>query len=189
MGPTDYAVHVRYWFSRVSAGVVTDDPSVGVLGAESDRNLSLRAALGRLVVTPATDAQQRRTASRVAAAVLVTLTAGVLLVLRRRAGGAPIDIAVAWAAGGVLALLVSPITWRAHAVALLPACYLLIRRWIAGPRLYAAGIVGLAAIAIPSVVLARGVAGERASAWSDRWSITTAAIACLLAGAAAWPRR
>jgi hypothetical protein len=187
MGPTDYATHVSYWFNRVSAGVMSEDPSVGVLGPEPDRNLSLRAAVGRLV--PATAPESRRTAAWVATGTIVLLSVGVLIVLRRRGWQRPIDLCIAWAAGNVLALLVSPITWRAHAVALLPACYLLIRTWIAERRLHRAGLVGLAAIAVPAIVLARGIAGERASVWSDRWSITTAAVACLLAGVVAWPRR
>ena len=187
MGPAEYAAHVSYWFGRVSAGVLSSDPSIGVLGPEPERNLSLRAAVGRLM--PEAGPGPRRAAAWVASGAVVLLSIGVLAALTRRDWHRTIDACIVWAAGALLSLLVSPISWRAHAVVLLPACYLLIRTWTAERRLHRAGLVGLVAIAVPAILLARGVAGERVSAWSDRWSITTAAVACLLAGVVTWPRR
>jgi len=188
MGVENYMHHLEYWATRVRVGITSSDANFGVLGPEPVRNLSLRAATGRLLVR--TRSPQVRAASGwIATAAIVVLTTGITLALSRLRLHDDLEAIVAWASAGVLALLLSPITWRAHAVALLPGCYLLIRKWASDGRLHAPGIVGLSAVAVPSIFLARGIVGTTASTWSDQWSLTTAAMLCLVVGIAAWPSR
>ena len=186
MGAASYREHMAWWSSAVASGIASGDPATGVLGPEPVRNLSLRAAVGRALVRAAAPAESRSAANRVALILLLAIAA-VPLLWWRRSAAVENDLS-AWAAGGVIAVLLSPITWRAHLVAILPACYLLVRYWFVHRRLDAAGIAGLAAIAVPGLVLTRGVLGEGISDWSDRWSITTGALICLLVGTA-WPFR
>jgi hypothetical protein len=188
MGVDPYADHMRLWFTKVSTGLLWSDATFGVLGPEPVGNLGLRPAVGRWVALVAAG-DVRDLSAAMATIAIVGLITVVFVASARRPGDDPASAAVIWAAAGVLALLASPITWRAHLVAILPACYLLFRRWAADGRLFGAGIVGLAAMAVPGFVLARGVAGEAVSRWSDGWSLTTVALIALLTGITAWPSR
>lgn len=187
MGIESYRGHMQRWVEGVAGGVGSGDATVGVLGPEPSRNLSLRAAIGRIAVDDEATAAGRDAVNWIATGS-IALVAALPLVLWRTPPGAIAD-ANAWALGGVVALLISPITWRAHLVAMLPACYFLLCRLTGDRRLHAAGIAGLAAIAIPSLILTRGVLGQGISDWSDRWSLTTGALLCLAIGTATWPTR
>src|SRR5262245_619757 len=187
MGGDSYHLHMQRWADGIRQGLGSRDATVGVLGPEPARNLSLRAAIGRLAVNDDAPSAERDAVSWLALA-LVALAASLPLMCWRWPPGVAGDV-VAWALGGVVAVLVSPITWRAHLVAILPACYLLIHRFAFERGLHPAGLVGLAATAVPSLVLTRGVLGENISDWSDRWSITTGALVCLAIGLATWPNR
>jgi alpha-1,2-mannosyltransferase len=188
MGIESYRAHVALWAQAVSTGMMWSDASMGVLGPEPAGNLGLRPAVGRWIAL-ATGGPLRDTSAVVASLAMAALAAIVLITIARSRGDRGMPASVAWAAAGVLALLLSPITWRAHLVAMLPACYLLIRRWAADQRLFVAGRAGLVAIAVPGFLLARGVAGQQVSRWSDSWSITTLALVTLLIGLTAWPTR
>ena len=128
-------------------------------------------------------------ASWIAVAAAIGLLAFLVRALSRRRADAGLGRTHAWAAAGVVALLLSPITWRAHLVGILPACYLLIRQWAFDRRLFAIGIIGLAAVAVPGLIVTRGVMGTAVSEWADRWSLTTAALVCLTIGVTKWPAR
>lgn len=188
MGTERYNEHVGAWWTRVSAGVASGDPAIGVLGVERADNLALRPAVGRWFAGPAAAVESR---AQVAAAGFVAagtiIAALAVWAWRRRAPQAP--DAVVWAAAGIVALLASPITWRAHLVAILPACYLLIRRWMCDGYLHPTGRAGLIAVAVPGILLARGTVGSTVSQWSDQWAITTLALLVLLLGIATWPSR
>lgn len=187
MGVENYRAHMQRWFDGVASGLASGDATIGVLGPEPARNLSLRAAIGRLAVNDETTSGRRDAVNWIAMGLIVLVTA-LPLAWWCEPPGSSADV-VAWALGGVVAVLISPITWRAHLVAILPACYLLLRRFAADRRLHAMGIAGLAAISVPSLVLTRGVLGQGISDWSDRWSLTTGALLCLAIGTATWPTR
>jgi alpha-1,2-mannosyltransferase len=187
MGIDRYVAHVELWTMKVTSGLLWSDATFGVLGPEPIGNVALRPAVGRWVAALAYD--DLRDLSAALAITLIAALALVVIVVSARRAESDLDDAVVWASAGVLALLASPITWRAHLVAILPACYLLFRRWAVDGRLFAAGLAGLIAVAVPGIVLARGVTGETVSQWSDGWSITTLALAVLLAGICAWPAR
>ena len=187
MGGESYRVHMQRWVDGVAGGLGSGDATIGVLGPEPARNLSLRAAVGRLSVNGDATSGRREAVNWIAIGLLALVVA-LPLVWWREPPGQIADVA-AWALGGVVAVLVSPITWRAHLVAILPACYLLLRRLAADGRLHATGVAGLVAISVPGLVLTRGVLGQDISDWSDRWSLTTGALLCLAIGTATWPTR
>lgn len=187
MGLDHYVAHVDLWTTKVTSGLLWSDATFGVLGPEPLGNVGLRPAVGRWVAALASD-DLRDLSALIAMAVIAALALVVIVVSARRAES-DVDGAVVWASAGVLGLLASPITWRAHLVAILPACYLLFRRWAIDGRLFGAGLAGLIAVAVPGIVLARGVTGETVSQWSDGWSITTIALLVLLTGICAWPAR
>ena len=181
--------HLQRWADGIGRGLASGDPSVGVLGPEPLGNLALRAGLGRLLIAADSSAGWRTVASWIAVAAAIGLLALLVRALSRRGADAGLGRTHAWAAAGVLALLLSPITWRAHLVGILPACYLLIRQWAFDRRLSAMGIIGLVAVAVPGLIVARGVMGTAVSEWADRWSLTTAALVCLTIGVTKWPAR
>jgi hypothetical protein len=187
MGFDSYSQHLQRWAAGVRAGVASPDPSIGVLGPEPTGNLGLRPALGRLLVDEQASAEWRKTAALIAAATTIALAAACSLMLWRLPAPGDLGDTVAWATAGVLGVLISPISWRSHVVAVLPAAYLLFRRWLVERRLFRAGIIGLSALAVPGLLLARGVVGEIVSDWSDSWSLTSIALVCLAIGTARWP--
>jgi alpha-1,2-mannosyltransferase len=160
-GPGGYAASVRQWAAFVGDAAARADPAQGSLGYEAPgqpgrvvtdenlMNLSLKPALARYLMHLPAGHLGRPAGpgyfdvldlSPRAAGIVVKVVTGLLLLgaawlFRRPVAdhGAP---AVLWelAAVSVLMLLVSPITWKQHCVALLPAAYLTARRLVWGVR-------------------------------------------------------
>lgn len=189
MGVDAYVRHMNTWAVMVWNGVASRDPTIGVLGPEPVGNQSLRAGTGRLLVRPDASASWRATSASIATGVVLVVGLVIVVALWRRRAEGELERAAAWATAGVLALVMSPITWRAHMVAIVPACYLLLRRWAHDRHLHPAGWVALAAVSVPGLILTRGVLGETVSDWSDQRSLTALALVCLTMGAATWPTR
>lgn len=145
-GPVSWSNHMRTWLGNVIDGV----SGSGFENAENfrDRNMALRPVLMRYLThlpqgdfgsassaLPAVNVVDlpRTVASWIANLANLGLTI-IFLWWSRRAVAARDDPRLLWefAAAAIVGLLVSPITWSQHCVALLPACYLvtalLIRR-------------------------------------------------------------
>jgi hypothetical protein len=205
-GPADYERHIRIWLTQVSLGAGQTDPTVGVLGPETLQNLSLRPAIARffmhlpvahpsrldhpayvefLDLSPA--AAGRITKFGLAALLACAAWAFRKPVLRRD------DLSLVWecAAVGTLALLLSPITWYQHCVALLPVFYLFTRTAAARGRPANWMLAAAVFFIIVVVVLSRGLIGREATLLLASYHLTTWAIlsALLLAlGGAATSR-
>jgi hypothetical protein len=81
----------------------------------------------------------------------------------------------------VLMLLISPITWKQHCVAVIPAVYLLARTMIRErglPRGLATWL--LAGYVLLGMVIQRGTLGRETMALMDSYHIKTLALMCLL---------
>lgn len=195
-GPADYARHVEIWFTNLRLGTAQRDPSTGVLGPETLQNLSLRPAVARwLMCLPAGHPSRLDhplyvdflSLSPAAADGCVKLSLfGLLSAVawmvrgpaRRRE-----DDALLWqcAAVGVLALLLSPITWYQHCVALVPPFYLVARTWAVRGRPAAWMLSMLTAFAIVHLVLSRGLIGRDATLLLASFHLTTWTLCGVLA--------
>jgi alpha-1,2-mannosyltransferase len=204
-GPELYNRHVTFWSTAIWSGATSPDPRVGVLGLETVGNVSLRPALARYLmhIPEGTNDQGRfvhpwnvdvltltpEAASPLIAGAILMLVAGVAWSLRR--GGDRLRVVAAWdcAAIAILALLLSPITWRQHCVAVLPACYLIARTWLAGAPVPPIAALGLATLPVVSVLLGRGVMGVTVSSLMHAYYLHTVALLLLLAGVIACRNR
>jgi alpha-1,2-mannosyltransferase len=143
MGWGSFTAHMTTWAATLAGAARQMDPRIGVLGLESPQNLSLRPALARFLMhMPAGDDGLGRfvhplnvdlgrlspTAARAIVLVVLAIVIGAAMWVTRKPARSPGGTRVAQrtlfecAGVGVLGLLLSPITWRAHAVAILPAC-------------------------------------------------------------------
>jgi hypothetical protein len=195
MGREAYAHSVQSWVETVRAGLSEPDPTRGVLGDEEPYNLSLRPAIGRYLVHLAPehrgypwrlDALDLRpeVAGRVVKVMTLALLAAVALAMGRsidRRDGDGVMI-VAWEASAVsvLMLLLSPITWRQHGVAVLPACYLVARSWRSGVLTPALKRLIVLAYVVPVLALDRGLIGQGLTLRLDSLGITAWAWLALL---------
>ncbi|GIW85928.1 MAG: hypothetical protein KatS3mg108_0252 [Isosphaeraceae bacterium] len=196
MGWGSYADHVRYWMGHAAKGLTEASPIWGVLNDEKLQNVSLRPALGRLLVeAPVGHASYLDHPLRVRAlgldpvwagwvvkVALVLLVAGVALGMGRRvdrSDGA--WVAYEAAAVSLLMLLVSPITWRQHCVAAVPAGYLIAREWLAGrgPDRWPMRLLGVYVVLV--LVLDRGLIGKPLTDVLDSYGATTWGLLALLA--------
>ncbi len=200
-GPTDYALHMQIWLTHLRLGAGQNDPSQGVLGPETLQNLSLRPAIARgLMHLPAGHVARLdhpwyvdflnlppQTAGWIVKAALLVLLTAVAWRVR-----GPIvrrdDPAVLWecAAVGVLALLLSPITWYQHCVALLPAFYLLARSAASRGRADRWTVSVAVMFVVVHLVLSRGLIGRdltmlMASYHVTTWTLVAALFATLAA--------
>ena len=137
-GPDSYWNHMSTWSMNAWKGFGSVDPSIGVLGPEPLQNMALRPALARYLIhlpaehpgralhplyvdllnlPPAAAGWAIRTILLALLAIFMCWSRG--HVVRRD------DPRLLWefAAVSILMLLLSPITWGQHCVALLPACY------------------------------------------------------------------
>ncbi|HVA49965.1 MAG TPA: glycosyltransferase family 87 protein [Pirellulales bacterium] len=194
-GTADYERHVRLWLRHLSLGAGQVDPTVGVLGPETLQNLSLRPAIARWLMHLPPGHPSRldqpgyvefldlapALAGRVTKGVLLALLACVAWMVRKPVTDRG-DTALLWecAAVGVLALLLSPITWYQHCVALLPAFYLLTRTAAAGGRVAPWMYAVVAAFIAIVIVLNRGVIGRDATLLLASYHLTTWAILSVL---------
>ena len=195
-GPADYARHVEIWLTNLRRGTAQHDPSVGVLGPETLQNLSLRPAVARwLIELPAGHPSRLdhplyadflslspAAADGCVKVSLVGLLAVIAWIVRGSARRRD-DEGLLWecAAMGVLALLLSPITWYQHCVALVPPFYLVARTWAARGR-PASWVLGmLTAFAIVHLVLSRGLIGRDATLLLATFHLTTWTLCGVLA--------
>lgn len=204
-GPALYRRHLTAWADAVWSGVASSDPRVGMLGLEPVGNLSLRPALARyfMRIPEGPDGQGRfvhpwnvdvltlppETAAPLIAGVMLALVTGVAWSLAR--GGDRLRDVVAWdcAAVAILALLLSPITWRQHCVAILPACYLIARAWLAGAPMPPIAAIAIGTLVVVSLLLARGVVGDTLSSLVHAYYLHTLALVLLLAAVIACRNR
>jgi hypothetical protein len=182
-GPSDYARHMSFWAGNVWKGISAVDPSIGVLGPEPANNISLRPALGRLLSRFSGAAPSPELLAL--ESWVIRLAQGLLLVaaawaFRGRAERDSERTLFELAAVGLLALLLSPITWRQHFVSILPAVYLLVRRAIARAAASVGASLLLAAYAVAAIVLNRTVTGAQLQSWMDSWSVLTFCLLGLL---------
>jgi alpha-1,2-mannosyltransferase len=204
-GAALYRQHVTVWAHAVWSGATSSDPRIGMLGLEPVGNLSLRPALARyfMRIPEGLDGQGRfvhpwnvdvlalppETAAPLITGVMVALVAAVVGSLAR-SGGRLRDV-VAWdcAAVAILALLLSPITWRQHCVAILPACYLMARAWLAGAPMPPIAAIAIGTLVVVSLLLARGVVGDTLSSLVHAYYLHTLALLLLLAAVIACRNR
>ena len=182
LGRGSYVRHLAVWTANVGSGVTQPDPNVGVLGAESTANQALRPALGRLLAGP----MLQLGVPKPAIAVLMWSILAALLAVSAwglngdtRRTDAPL-LVWDWAALSMLMLLVSPITWRAHAVAVVPACWLLVGAWMIWATVPLSVPIALGCLAVPNLLLTRALAGDFVDAFVHRWSLFTWAFLALL---------
>ena len=174
-GPASYAQHVQIWLTHVRLSASQSDPTRGVLGEEELKNLSLRPAVARYLMCLPEQHLSRvdhpayvefldlapATADRIVKLTLFALVAAMAWIFRGRAERRD-DLAIVWecSAVSVLILLLSPITWAQHCVALLPAFYLMSRTALAQGKLPVWMNAIVAIYAVVNVLLNRGLIGK-----------------------------
>ena len=174
-GPASYAQHIEIWLTHVRLSAGQSDPSRGVLGEEELKNLSLRPAGARFLMRLPPKHLSRvehpaylefldlppHMADRVVKLLLIALLGGAAWAFRRKVEARD-DLAIVWecAAVSTLILLLSPITWAQHCVALLPAFYLLSRACLARGRFDGRIEAIVAAYAVANLLLNRGLIGR-----------------------------
>jgi alpha-1,2-mannosyltransferase len=193
-GPSQFAREMSTWSRAILAGVSETDPSRGILGEDNFKNISLRPALARFLMRfPPGHAGRVEHPWAIdfldltpAAASLVTkaVSAAILLAaawLTRKPLRGRDDPQVVWecAMVALLSLLLSPITWRAHCVGVLPAC-LLLSRLAFIVRLPLRVGIPLAFYILFGPILSRDLLGRDLSFLLDSYRVLTWAIAALL---------
>lgn len=195
-GPASYSSHLGTWLGNVWRGVANADPSVGVLGPEPLQNMSLRPALARYLMHLPADHPGRAThqfyieflslppslANWIIKIVLLAVL-GMFLWWSRRAVVTRDEPRLPWelAAVSILMLLISPITWGQHCVALLPACYFISVLLISRGDLPTWMIGVLTFYIVFVVLLSRDLLGRDLSLLLASYHVETFAILGLLA--------
>ena len=195
-GPSSYREHITAWATNAWRGFGGADPSVGVAGAEPLQNMSLRPALARyLIHLP--DGHPGRAdhslyldvldlppaiAGQIIRTILIVLVGGFLWWSREAPTGRD-DSRLLWEFGAVsiLMLLLSPITWGQHCVALLPPCYFIATLWVARGGLPRWMMILLAFYILFVPVLSRDLIGRKLSLLLSSYHVETFAIVGLLA--------
>jgi hypothetical protein len=188
---------MRHWLQTVRAGASQPSPIQGVLGDEETHNLSLRPALGRLLVDAPPGhkghldhpwrVQPLDLDPAVAGWIVKALLAGLVVACALVVGRQPPErngVRILWEASavGLLMLLLSPITWRQHCVGALPALVLIAWRRVAcgpDPARWVRVAVGFYVVAV--LVLDRGVVGPGLTQLLDSYGLTAWALLGLLA--------
>ena len=185
--------HWRTWFDVNLTGISQLDPNLGPLGEATVQNHALRPTLGRLLTRLPEGHSGRldhpwelrglgwepRAAGRLID--LTVLVTGLLFLARFRGPIARRDsaaILAQLAALGVASLLISPITWKQHAVGLLPALFLT-AAVLLDPVRRSALRLGIGTLAVLGchvvfvLLLDRGVIGRTWSYVLDGWGVIT----------------
>jgi hypothetical protein len=194
-GPTDYQRHVQIWLANLRYGIQQPDPSAGVLGPDTLQNLSLRPAVVRCLMHLPEGHPGRldhpafmdfldlspATAGRITKLVMLALLLVVAWCFRKPIADRD-GLTVAWecAAVGTLALLLSPITWYQHCVALLPVFYLFMRTVAAGIRPARWMVAIVVTFVVVVLLLSRGLIGREASLLLASYHLTTWAVVAAL---------
>jgi hypothetical protein len=196
MGSELYVRHMAFWTEKVWLSAVDPDPLRSIIGDVTPYNLSLKPALGRLLIHLPPSHKGYCThpwhadlfdlepaiAGRIVSVVMLGLLAAFAVLVGRnmRQRG---DLATLWecAAVSILMLLYSPITWRQHCVAVLPACYLIGRTAVArgGLPRWMWGVLGCYVLFV--LLLDRGVIGLGLTLLLDSYGVTAWALLALLA--------
>lgn len=196
LGPTSYEHHLLTWIGNCWKGLREADPSIGVLGQEEVKNVSLRPTLARFLMH-LPPGHKGRIASPWRAEWLnlpsplagVLIKAGMLLLLAgvawgfRRPARDRDDDTILWegAAVSLLILLYSPLTWKQHCVAVFPAFYLITRTGLARGGL-PWWVLGALGVYVTLVLLPdRGVVGRSMTLLLDSWGVITWSLSLLLA--------
>lgn len=183
-GPASYTAHLRTWASSAWLATNSIDPNA-VTAWDPLRNMSLGATLGTYLET-STPAVRR-------GLVTITLLALVCTVFGwcHRRPSARDDPRLVWefSAVGIVMLLLSPVTWGQHCVALLPACYFVVALIITRRQLPGWMWVLLGTYVLFVLVLSRDVVGRDLALRLGSYHIETLAMLGLLAvvlGARRW---
>jgi hypothetical protein len=195
-GPALFERHLSTWAANCWSGVRSSDPSVGVLGQEEVWNLSLRPMLARYIMhLPPEHKGRIATPWRAEWLDLSPPAAGTTI----KAGMLALLAAIAWrfrrpvldrceesliwecAVVSLLIVLYSPLTWRQHCVAVLPAFYLITRATAVrgSPPRWMRGALGVYVFFV--LILDRGVVGRDNTRILDTFGATTWALMLLLA--------
>ena len=195
-GPASYREHITAWVTNVASGIGSADPSVGVAGAEPLQNMSLRATLARYLMhlPPGHPGRAEHplyadffafsplVANTVVRIALAALVAGLLWWSRSTISDRE-DAGVLWelSAVSILMLLLSPITWGQHCVALLPPCYFVAAAFPKRGALptWMLALLGLYILFVP--VLSRDLVGREVSLLLASYHVETFAMLALLA--------
>ncbi|HUY35222.1 MAG TPA: glycosyltransferase family 87 protein [Pirellulales bacterium] len=203
-GPREYALHATIWLTNLRAAAAQPDPSLGILGQEELKNLALKPAVARYLMRLPPGHLSRvehpwyvefLDLSPAAAGWGVKLALLALLAAAAWSARGPMprrdDLALVWQCAAISALILSlsPITWYQHAVALVPAFYLLARTAAARGALPRATIVVLAAFVVVNLVLARGLIGRDLSQLLASYHPNTLIFLALLAATLVAARR
>ena len=177
-GPANYARDMRAWAANLAGAARSADPFSGVLGPDTAGNIALRPALARALAALGLPADVAFVAIL---AALGTLAALAVWSLRNPAGdrGDP-SLASEYAAAALLALLLSPVAWRSHAVAALAALMVISRRLTAGGERSPLLLAWLGAWVLAVLALNPTITGWTAQALLDQASVTTWLLAGLL---------
>jgi alpha-1,2-mannosyltransferase len=170
-GPAGYARHMKAWASNLAGAMRSTDPFSGVLGPDTAGNIALRPALARALAALGVPAD---VAFVSILAALGTLAALAVWSLRHPAGdrGDP-SLAPEYAAAALLALLLSPVAWRSHAVAALAALTEISRRLTTGGERSPFLVAWLTAWVLAVLVLNPTLTGGTLQALIDQASVTT----------------
>lgn len=203
-GPEAYGQHLQFWLANVRTSAGQNDPSRGVLGEEELKNLSLRPAAARFLMRLPTNHISRvdhpaylefldlspATADRIVKLLLLALAAAAAWAYRRPVADRD-DLTILWECAGVstLILLLSPITWSQHCVALLPAFYLISRSaFVRGkPSGWMNSV--LIAYAVVNLLLNRGLIGRDLTMLLGSYHLPTLSFLGVLAVVIACGRR
>ncbi|MGZ5504259.1 MAG: glycosyltransferase family 87 protein [Chthoniobacterales bacterium] len=202
-GPTSYCNHMSIWSMNAWKGFGSVDPSVGVLGPEPPQNMALRPALARyLMHLPAEETSRAAQASYVDFLDMRPATAGwviriILIVLlaafmwwSRKPFVRRDDPRLLWefAAVSILMLLVSPITWGQHCVALIPPCYFISALIVMRGELprWMVGLLVVYLVFVP--LLSRDLVGRDLALLLGSYHVETFSILGLLAVVLGCPR-
>lgn len=195
-GPEKFEQHIETWTANAWRGFGSGDPSRGVLGPEPVQNMSLRPSLARYLMALPADHPGRvphpfyvdvLALSPAAAGWVIKIVLAVLVLAflwwSRRALAARDDPAALWecAALSTLMLLLSPITWGQHAVALLPAAYLVAALALRRRELPRWMLVLLGFYIVVVLLLGRDVLGRTNALLLASYHLETFALLALLA--------
>lgn len=195
MGPWDYGRHMAIWGGRVWQSAVEPHPLKSMIGDVIPHNIALKPALGRLLVRLGPEHEgycdhpwhvdlldtDPVVAGRIISVLMLGLLVGFGMIVGRRVEDRT-SMATLWecAAVMILMLLYSPITWRQHGVAILPAAYLISRSVISRGALPRGMMGGLGVFVFFVLLLDRGVIGRELTLLLDSYGVTAWSLLALL---------
>ena len=179
-GPSGFARDVGTWTRGVTMELKPADPSRGILGPDDPRNQALRPALARVLASTGTPFSPSGTIWLIRA-LMIAFASAVAWSLRHPLGSPRNPRVVKeCAAVALLALLVSPIMWLSHAVAILPACYVLLARHAASGESSAMARLSIGTLIVTSLLLNHAFLGDALSELELSASLFTWSFVLLL---------